>query len=168
MSTKTPDIEIRTARWPDDRPALRCVREEVFVREQRVPLELEWDEEDAHCLHLLACLGDTPVATARMLPDGHIGRMAVRSPWRGRGIGSALLTRLIDIAAQRGLDQVWLNAQVSAVPFYRRFGFNEVGRQFLDAGIDHLKMIKQVEAPTPDPSRTGSSGCQTEQESDFP
>lgn len=161
-----PELVLRLAHWPEDRPALRLVREEVFVQEQHVPLELEWDEEDPQCLHVLALFDGTPVATGRMLPNGHIGRMAVRAPWRKQGIGSKVLARLIGIAVERKLAEVWLNAQIEAVPFYRRFGFNEVGRQFLDAGIAHLKMVKRVEGPSPDPSRADSPGHSNARESE--
>ena len=135
---------IRTAEWPAEREALGGVREVVFVREQGVPLELEWDDGDVQALHLLAVepTGE-PIATARMLPDGHIGRMAVLPGWRGRGIGSALLLRLLDIALERGLPAPFLNAQTQAMGFYQRFGFQPEGAEFLEAGIPHRRMIRR-------------------------
>lgn len=135
---------LRPAGWEQDAAALRRIREEVFVREQRVPPALEWDGLDETCLHVLALAGDHPIGTARMLPDGHIGRMAVLRPWRGRGVGGALLSYLLECARAQGLREVRLNAQVHAIPFYQRFGFNAQGEPFLDAGIPHRRMTRRL------------------------
>ena len=135
-------FSIRIANWQDDAPALRAIRETVFIREQKVPVELEWDECDATCLHTLATdTAGNPVGTARLLPDGHIGRMAVLKEWRGRGVGSALLRLLLDEARKRRLRQAVLNAQTYAAGFYEKFGFQAVGEEFMDAGIPHVKMV---------------------------
>ncbi len=84
------------ANWQDNGPALRAIRETVFIHEQHVPVELEWDEFDADCLHILAVdLTGKPIGTARLLPDGHIGRMAVLREWSSHGVGGALLQRLL-------------------------------------------------------------------------
>jgi predicted GNAT family N-acyltransferase len=131
---------VRPAAWPQDEPALRRIREEVFVQEQHVPVELEWDGTDVDCLHILAYAGDEPVGTARMTLSGHIGRMAVRAAWRGRGIGSAMLEVLVETARARGLTEVYLNAQVSALIFYQGHSFWAEGGVFLDAGIPHRHM----------------------------
>jgi len=122
------------------------VRTEVFVHEQGVPLELERDEEDPHSDHVMAVnrAGEI-VGTARLLRDGHIGRMAVLRPWRGCGIGSATLQRLVDRARQIGLSQVDLNAQSYAVPFYERLGFVVIGETFMDAGIPHRPMRHRIQ-----------------------
>ena len=103
---------------------LRAVRDEVFVGEQGVPVEIEHDALDPLCAHVVARLLDgTPIGTARLTPDRHIGRMAVRAPWRGRGVGDALLLALVDEARKRDWPDVRLNAQVSAIGFYERHGF---------------------------------------------
>lgn len=121
------------------------IRHEVFVIEQRVPAELEMDALDALSLHVLARLADgTPVGTGRLLPDGHIGRMAVRQPWRGHGIGGGMLARLIELAAERGDTEVVLNAQLSALPFYLKFGFLACGEDFVEAGIVHREMRRPL------------------------
>jgi predicted GNAT family N-acyltransferase len=139
-------FRIEPARWPDDRPALRQVRESVFVAEQGVPLELEWDEQDAAALHLLARdANGRPIGTCRLLPDGHIGRMAVLRAWRGRGVGSALLAAVVGQARQRGLRRVRLNAQCTALDFYRRHGFVAEGPEFDEAGIPHRHMQLELE-----------------------
>lgn len=137
--TSEPDIVV--ADWPQDKDVLLSIRFEVFVEEQGVPPELEEDALDAGALHLLARLPDAgPVATARLLPNGHIGRMAVRAPHRGRGIGSALLRVLIRHARRAGATDLFLNAQQPAEPFYHRFGFRPEGELFDDAGIPHRRM----------------------------
>jgi predicted GNAT family N-acyltransferase len=133
-------IVVRDADWWGDRDILWSIREEVFVREQSVPADMEWDEFDALSHHVLAFAGDTPIGTGRLLADGHIGRMAVLRAWRGKGAGSALLTHLMQIARGRGMKRVQLNAQVQAVPFYLSHGFAVEGEEFLDAGIAHRRM----------------------------
>ena len=136
---------VRLANWQDDGPALRAIRETVFIHEQHVPVELEWDEFDASCLHILALdSAGNPIGTARLLPDGHIGRMAVLKEWRGRSVGSALLLRLLAEAKKRHLQQVIINAQTYAAGFYTRFSFQTAGEEFIDAGIPHVRMVLQL------------------------
>lgn len=133
---------VRLANWQDDGPSLRAIRETVFIHEQQVPVELEWDEFDASCLHILALdSAGNPIGTARLLPDGHIGRMAVLKEWRDRGVGSALMQRLLEEAKKRHLQQVIVNAQTYAAEFYTRFGFRMAGEEFIDAGIPHVRMV---------------------------
>lgn len=132
---------IRIVSWQDEAPVLRLIRETVFILEQHVPEELEWDAFDDVSVHVLALSPDgKPIGTARLLPDGHIGRMAVLKEWRRMGFGSAMLQRLLDEAHIRGIKKVILNAQTTAVRFYERFGFQPVGEEFMDAGIPHVKM----------------------------
>jgi predicted GNAT family N-acyltransferase len=136
---------VRTASWPDDMVSLRAIRAAVFVVEQNVPEELEWDGLDPDCLHALAeDRTGTPIGCGRLLPDGHIGRMAVLSDWRGAGVGAALLSYLIGLARARGDREVLLNAQEHAVPFYSRFGFEPTGDPFDEAGIPHRAMRRAL------------------------
>ena len=137
------DFTIRQAVWPDDRELLRLVREPVFVEEQGVPLEMEWDDEDILAYHLIALDSrQRPVGTARLLGNGQIGRMAVLPEWRRRGIGSALLERLMEQAEATGLQKLFLHAQADAEAFYARAGFSPVGKDFLEADILHRKMVR--------------------------
>jgi predicted GNAT family N-acyltransferase len=130
--------------WQRAGERLLRLRTTVFVDEQGVPPTLEHDAHDSAALHLLASTQDgTAVGTARLLANGHIGRMAVLPGWRGRGIGSALLRHLLDIARERGLTDVFLHAQCQAEGFYRRHGFVAEGEIFLDAGIQHRRMRHQ-------------------------
>lgn len=134
-------FSLRRADWQADREALRHVRETVFVQEQRVPLEMEWDEADARALHVIAVdPHGNPVGTGRLTEDGRIGRMAVLKDWRGTGVGAAMLEFLMAAARKRGLEEVALNAQTSAIGFYRRYGYTEEGETFMEAGIPHVRM----------------------------
>ena len=144
-------FKVRTASWAADFAALRAVRETVFVAEQGVPVELEWDGLDPGCRHLLAeDAHGRPIGCARLLPDGHIGRMAVLAPWRGRGVGRALLRAMLGQAAASGVAMVRLNAQVQALGFYAREGFKACGDEFDDAGIAHRAMQLGLKDHCPD------------------
>ena len=134
-------VRIRRADWSRDADSLLAIRYRVFVEEQGVPRELEHDSHDASALHLLALADDvTPIGTARLLIDGHIGRMAVLPAWRGRGVGSSLLLELLRIADASGSGAPFLNAQCDAIGFYTRLGFEPYGEVFDDAGIPHRRM----------------------------
>lgn len=135
---------IRLAGWEADRPALSAIREQVFIVEQSVPREMEWDEFDAVSRHVVAEAGGQAIGTGRLLPDGHIGRMAVLPEWRGQGVGGALLRTLLDMARADGHERAVLNAQVRALAFYRRFGFEPEGETFLEAGIPHVAMSRRL------------------------
>lgn len=139
------EFRIRTCRFQDAADALRAVRHAVFIVEQRVPAALEWDEMDAVSLHALAQdAGGAAIGCARLLPDGHIGRVAVLAPWRKRGIGTALLATLVERARGRGDRRVMLNAQLSAMPFYARHRFVARGPVFDEAGIPHQAMERSL------------------------
>lgn len=133
---------VRAASWQNDIQALRGIREAVFIREQCVPAELEWDDFDVNCIHVLASDSvANPVGTARLLPDGSIGRMAVLREYRGKRVGTALMHWLLREAGNRQMQQVTLNAQAYAIEFYKKFGFQVTGKEFLDAGISHVRMV---------------------------
>ena len=132
---------IRILGWSEALPLARPVREKVFIEEQRVPREMEWDEWDERSEHAVAHDSKgRAIGTARLLPDGRIGRMAVLVEWRGQGVGTALLEALLALARERSMPCVMLHAQTHAAGFYRRFGFNERGGEFLEAGIAHVEM----------------------------
>jgi predicted GNAT family N-acyltransferase len=134
---------IELCAWPEARVAALDIRIEVFVREQGVPMALEHDEWDERSDHALAFDGTIAVATGRLLPDGHIGRMAVRRAWRGQGVGGAVLERMVARAIERELPCVVLHAQLHAADFYRRYGFVETGVPFMEAGIPHIAMTRE-------------------------
>lgn len=140
---------LRLARWPKDINPLREVRTTVFIEEQNVPPDEEWDGLDDECLHVLALDEDEqPIGTGRLLPDGKIGRMAVVKEWRGKGVGEAILKLLMNEARDRGHTQVKLAAQTHAIPFYQKFGFEAYGDEFPDAGIPHYWMKAELAPPT--------------------
>jgi predicted GNAT family N-acyltransferase len=137
-------IQIRLLDWQSAQADAKPIRFQVFVDEQRVPAEIELDEHDAHCVHALAYVDGTAVGTGRLLPDGHIGRMAVLKSARRTGVGRAILRALIDAARRRGDRQVVLSAQVHAVGFYLAEGFQPEGRVYEEAGIPHQAMRRSL------------------------
>lgn len=127
--------------WSAQRKNAEKVRHQVFIIEQKVPDDLEWDEMDRLSIHAVAIdESGIPIGTGRLLPDGHIGRMAVLLVHRRSGIGSAILNALMQEAQKRGHKGVELNAQIQAQAFYERFGFMREGAEFMDAGIPHVPM----------------------------
>lgn len=147
------DFRVEPADYQADFQDLRVVRETVFVLEQQVSLEEEWDELDPLCRHVIARdRHNLPIGTGRLTPERKIGRMAVLPEWRGRGVGDALLVALMDQARGLGWTEVRLNAQVSAQGFYARHGFEPYGERFMEAGIEHQAMRRTLE-PQPVPAR---------------
>ena len=139
------DLHVEVRGWDEAEACVMPVRTEVFVVEQGVPEEIERDALDAVCRHAIARdAGGRVIATGRLLPDGHIGRMAVLRAARGAGVGGAVLQALIAEAARRGLREVALNAQTHALAFYLRHGFEAVGEVFMEAGIPHRAMRRTV------------------------
>ena len=133
-------LRIELMPWQAARAHAAPIRTTVFVVEQNVPAALEMDAMDAQCLHAVAFEGGRAVATGRLLPDGHIGRMAVLKEYRGRGLGGAILARLMAAAKERGDAEVMLAAQVHAMPFYAAHGFQAYGEVYEEAGIPHRNM----------------------------
>jgi hypothetical protein len=131
--------------WARDAARLAAIRHSVFIGEQGVPEELEWDEHDEAAVHFLALAADaTPIGCARLLPDGHVGRMAVLPAWRARGVGRALLEAATAAARARGCLMLRLSAQTHAAGFYARAGFVTVGAEYEEAGIPHVAMQKRL------------------------
>lgn len=130
--------------WERARQLASPIRFQVFVREQRVPAEIELDDMDAPSLHAIAFENEKAIGTGRLLPNGHIGRMAILKEWRRRGIGAAILKALIDAAERRGDREIALSAQLHAVEFYRTHGFEPVGDVYEEAGIPHQAMVRAL------------------------
>ena len=137
-------LNIELADWNEAKKEAQRIRLAVFVEEQGVPAELEMDENDAHCVHALAYVDGRAIGTGRLLPDGHIGRMAVLKEWRGHGAGKALLRALIEAARRRGDKEVQLSAQVHALGFYGAEGFEPEGDEYEEAGIAHQAMRRRL------------------------
>jgi len=138
-------IRIELMPWERARAEASRIRFRVFVEEQGVPRAIELDEQDPLCIHALAYdERGTPIGTGRLLPDAHIGRMAVLEEWRGRGVGSRILQSLIEKARARGDREIALSAQIHAVEFYRAHGFQPVGEIYQEAGIPHRSMRRPI------------------------
>ncbi len=134
------ELRVEKVEFADAQGALSHIRLTVFVEEQGVPATLEMDGFDAESLHVLACLDGAPVGTGRLQPDGHIGRVAVLAAFRRRGIGVAIMKRLVELARLSDLDAVHLSSQAQAIGFYEGLGFEANGDLYVEAGIDHMDM----------------------------
>ncbi len=137
-------LNVKTATWQDDQSTLKAIRFEVFVEEQKVPAEEEVDKHDPVSIHAIAWVDGVAAACGRLLPDGHIGRMAVRKSFRGKNLGAAVLEHLIGRARQRGDREVVLSAQTHAIGFYEKFGFVAYGSEYLDCDIPHRDMKRML------------------------
>ncbi|MYT70538.1 MULTISPECIES: GNAT family N-acetyltransferase [unclassified Streptomyces] len=150
--------DLRVAETEADRAACFAVRRDVFVTEQGVPQELEYDAYDTDAVHVLAVREDgTPLGTGRLLTGeaaavknggaedvGALGRLAVAKAARGLGVGAALVGAIEGAARDRGLSAVDLHAQTHALGFYERLGYEAYGPEFPDAGIPHRAMRKPI------------------------
>lgn len=144
MSNDTDTLTLNPVSWSEASKALSELRRVVFIEEQGVPKDIEWDGRDNESRHVLALRGDQPVGCGRLMPDGKIGRMAVLPSERGKGTGGAVLQRLIELAKEQGMTRVYVHAQQHAAPFYRRAGFVPRGATFEEAGIPHTTMHLEI------------------------
>ncbi|MER6527473.1 GNAT family N-acetyltransferase [Streptomyces sp. NPDC001508] len=154
----TPSYTVRVAEDPADREACFAVRKEVFVVEQGVPQDIEYDAYDADAVHVLAVGADgEPLGTGRLLHGaqatqktggdpslGSLGRLAVRREARGLGVGVALVRAIEEAARARGLTAVDLHAQTHALGFYERLGYVPYGPEYPEAGIPHRAMRRAL------------------------
>ena len=135
-------FEITKGSWLELKSDAHAIRHAVFVVEQQVDPSEEWDDMDEQCVHFIAKdVTGKAAGTARLLPDGHIGRMAVLQDYRGFGVGAQLLREALTAGIAAGHQRLVLHAQTHALEFYRRFGFQPVGDEFDEAGIAHYKMV---------------------------
>ena len=133
--------------WPREHARVQDIREQVFTLEQRVDPALQWDGNDPHCRHIVIEAHDgRVVAYGRLSNEGKIGRLAVRSELRGQGLGLRVLNALLELARQNELPRVYLHAQARALRFYERAGFSPSGAPFEEAGIEHLRMSRALDA----------------------
>lgn len=141
----TNPFSVSLVNWHDGEPLLKSVREAVFIREQGIAPELEWDGLDEQCRHalVLSCQGEA-IGCGRILADGHIGRIAVLPKWRGQKVGTAIMEALLGYARTQGYAEVDVDAQTCAAPFYHHFDFVEEGEVFQDAGLPHIKMRRRL------------------------
>ncbi len=140
---KYPEIQpviYRQVTWAQAESQLRAVRTVVFIDEQLVTPEFEWDEIDANALHLLAMIENQPIACLRIIDYTKVGRMAVLKEWREKGVGMALLRKATQICQQHGSQCVKLSAQTHAIGFYEKAGFVQVSDEYCDVDIPHVDM----------------------------
>lgn len=141
MKNKHP-IKIIICQWQTHQEQIKPIRQQVFIDEQNVPVELEWDGADEQAWHFLALENGNPVGTARLLNTGQIGRMSVLKPYRRTGVGTALLQKAEATARHHSMPQVFLHAQTYIQHFYQQQGYQPIGEVFMDAGIPHIEMVK--------------------------
>lgn len=138
-------VEIIEGRWADLEPQLKQIRTEVFIEEQRVPAYIEWDALDADAIHLLALdEKNQPVGCARILKHGRVGRMAVAKPWRGSGLGKALLEKAVQICRRLNMPTINISSQTHAIKFYEKAGFVVTSEAYIDANIWHVDMALKL------------------------
>ena len=133
-------FNIQIVAWASHQPQLRAVRTPVFIEEQAVTPEFEWDDTDATAVHLLATLDNEPVACLRIIDYKKIGRMAVLKPYRGNGLGTALLLEAVALCKSHGSKIVYLSAQTHAICFYQKAGFQQISDEYCDVDIPHVDM----------------------------
>ncbi|MDS7934756.1 GNAT family N-acetyltransferase [Acinetobacter sp. V91_7] len=130
--------------WEQLEKDAKLIREQVFIQEQGIAPEDEWDDLDAMVLHFIVYDREQPIATARLLPQHSVGRVAVLVPYRKRGIGKILMQHIIDYAHQQNLPYLKLSAQTYVTAFYEALGFVVQGEEYLDCGIPHIDMTLEL------------------------
>ncbi len=139
------NISIQITHWDEAKSHVMPIRREIFIIEQQVPEELEWDEFDQDALHAIVKKEQEVIGTARLIIDkaiARIGRMAIKQDFRGQGIGQEMLEALVTKSLELHVTLIKLHAQVHAVSFYAKLGFEAHGEIFSEAGIDHVNMQK--------------------------
>jgi predicted GNAT family N-acyltransferase len=140
------EFSLRIATWKELGAGARAVRQAVFIDEQKVPANLEWDDRDEDCVQLLATdAKGNAIGTGRLLKDGAIGRIAVLAAHRGCGLGRGIMEALIAEARSLGFAETYLTAQTQAKEFYEKLGFAVTGDEFLEAGIPHITMTRRLD-----------------------
>lgn len=138
-------MNVLTSDWNSSRDQLKFVRTQVFIIEQGIDAQDEWDSEDESAVHFLS-FGTTavPTGTCRLTEQGQIGRLAVLPAYRHQGYGEKLLRKAVQVAREMGNREVFLNAQVDVQSFYEKQGFRSDGKVFLEAGKLHVRMTREI------------------------
>ncbi len=140
----SPELKIVSGSWKDLAAHAKAIREAVFIQEQHIAAEDEWDAEDAVAVHFIVFQQDQAIATARLLSNNSIGRVAVLTTARGLGVGQRLMQAVIDYARAEQRELVKLSSQVHAIGFYQALGFEVQGEEYLDCGIPHIDMYLKL------------------------
>jgi len=137
------NLKVEIAKWIDDHTQLKNIREQVFIQEQKVTPQLEWDGMDEKAIHFLVFNDNAAIGCARAIvikDHMQLGRMAVLKEYRGQGIGSALIEKAMTTAKLNQLSAIYISAQCHAIDFYKKFGFEVTSDIYLDAEIPHRDM----------------------------
>lgn len=138
------ELKIRSGSWDELQNDAKLIREQVFIQEQHIPVEEEWDAQDAVALHFVVYDQAQPIATARLLQNHSLGRVAVLKAYRGQGIGKLLMLEMIQQAKHEQRKFLKLSSQVHAMQFYAGLGFTVQGDEYLDCGIAHIDMYLKL------------------------
>ena len=153
MSDQYITMHISITSFQEEEQAIRHIRGSVFVKEQGIPNEDEYDDNDNVCVHAIAWDEGRPVGTGRLSDDGRIGRIAVMKQARGKGIAKTIILALEQHARKCGLRQLWAHAQVQALGFYKKVGYRVDGDEFMEDGILHKRIQKSIQPPDQDDTR---------------
>lgn len=132
--------QVVSGAWDQLQHDAMLVREQVFIQEQQIAAEDEWDEQDAVSLHFVIYREGQAIATARLLNDHSVGRVAVLKAYRGQGLGQLIMQQIIALAQQQQRPQLHLSAQTHALDFYQQLGFLQQGEVYLECNIPHIHM----------------------------
>jgi len=145
---KMPSLKISNGTWEELQQAAKMIREQVFIQEQNIAVEDEWDEQDEISVHFVVYEQDQAIATARLLQNHSIGRVAVLKSHRGLGVGKVLMQAVVAYAQQQQHPFLVLSSQVHAQAFYQALGFMQEGEEYLDCGIPHIHMrLSSIKKP---------------------
>lgn len=138
------ELQIESGSWQQLGQEAKQIRTQVFIQEQQIRPEDEWDAQDALSTHFVVYQQGQAMGTARLLADHHIGRVAILHQYRGVGAGKALMQHIIAFAKQQQRPMLQLSAQVHAIEFYAALGFVVDGEAYMDCGIPHVDMQMQL------------------------
>ncbi|MAJ30557.1 MAG: GNAT family N-acetyltransferase [Gammaproteobacteria bacterium] len=138
--SKKNSISIIKTSWLEHSVQISSIRDAVFIQEQAVPKNIEMDGKDSECIHFLMSYDDNPIGTARIKMSGKIERVSILKPNRNKGLGSKLMSFIIDAAKENRFERIYLHSQMESIGFYKNLGFIEEGDVFQEAGIDHVLM----------------------------
>ncbi|WP_336042202.1 GNAT family N-acetyltransferase [Acinetobacter dispersus] len=132
--------QVKQGNWDQLQQDAKLIRTLVFIQEQGIAEADEWDEQDAISQHFIIYDQDQPIATARLLQNNSVGRVAVLKAYRGQGLGQMIMLNIIDFAKQQGRAFLYLSSQVHAMSFYQQLGFVVQGDEYDECGIPHIEM----------------------------
>ncbi|MGE8537813.1 MAG: GNAT family N-acetyltransferase [Acinetobacter sp.] len=138
------ELKIVSGSWDELQQHAKAIREAVFIQEQNIAAEDEWDELDAISIHFVVHAQDQAIATARLLANNSVGRVAVLKSYRGLKIGQQLMQAIINYAHADHMENLKLSSQVHAIGFYQALGFEVQGEEYLDCGIPHIDMYLKL------------------------